>query len=233
MATSKSRVSFYIDGFNIYHRLNDYQKRTGICYKWLDYKSLCKSLLKGTEELGDIYFFTAISDDFGEESVRRHNLYITALETAGVTVTKGYFARRKTGCKVAGCHYTGDRRFLDREEKQTDVNISLQLMADAVQDRYDKCFLMSGDSDFAPVLKAIMRLFPGKFAGLVTPPFENGIVMLYPITRLKEACYHDKATNKRLIINLHFDMLKGHSLPKEIKIAGKPPLKMPGGYSEF
>lgn len=42
----KSKVSLYIDGFNIYHRINEYQKKTGICYKWLNYRSLFKSLLK-------------------------------------------------------------------------------------------------------------------------------------------------------------------------------------------
>ncbi|MHB9128004.1 MAG: PIN domain-containing protein, partial [Candidatus Humimicrobiaceae bacterium] len=61
----KSKVSLYIDGFNIYHRIDDYQKKTGICYKWLNYKSLFQSLLKPDEEIANIYFFTAITQDFG------------------------------------------------------------------------------------------------------------------------------------------------------------------------
>lgn len=233
MTPNKSRVSFYVDGFNIYHRLKDYQKRTGVCYNWLDYKSLCRSLLKETEELGDVYFFTAISNDFGEDSVRRHNQYITALEATGVKVIKGYFIKKETRCRVKDCHYSGYRMFEDREEKQTDVNISLQLLKDAILDRYDKCFLMSGDNDFAPVLRTLMELFPKKQAGLVTPPFKNGIVPFSKVRRIKEACYHNKVTNKRLIVNLHFDMLKGHSLPAEIKVDGKPSIKMPDEYKSF
>jgi uncharacterized LabA/DUF88 family protein len=227
------RVSFYIDGFNVYHRLKGYQKKTGKCYNWLDYKSLCNSLLKEDEQLGDVYFFTAISKDFGQETVRRHNQYITALELTGVKVVMGYFSKKKRKCRGKGCRYDGERRFYDREEKQTDVNISLQLLKDAVQDRYDKCFLVSGDGDFAPVLTTVMNLFPKKQAGVITPPFEEGTVKLAPMTRLKRAAYHDKKINKRLIINLKFDMLNGHSLPEEIKISGKPSLKMPNGYQTF
>ena len=54
----KRKVSFYIDGFNIYHRINEYYHKTGKCYKWLNYKSLCNSLLKDKETLADIYLFT-------------------------------------------------------------------------------------------------------------------------------------------------------------------------------
>jgi len=231
--SNKSRVSFYIDGFNIYHRIKDYKKAKDICYNWLDYKSLCESFLKETEELGDVYFFTAISDEFGKGSAWRHKTYITALKTTGVKIVKGYFSKKKRKCRVEGCQYKGDRRFKDREEKQTDVNISLQLMKDAVLNRYDKCFLISGDNDFAPVLTTIMELFSDKQAGLITPPFDNDNVKLNPVTNLKNACYHDKKSNKRLIINLHFDDLKGHSLPKEIKVHGKLPIRMPREYQTF
>ena len=58
-----NKVSLYIDGFNIYHRINEYQKKTGVCYKWLDYVSLFKSLIKPHEEISDIYFFTAITQE--------------------------------------------------------------------------------------------------------------------------------------------------------------------------
>jgi hypothetical protein len=89
----KSKASLYIDGFNIYHRINDYQKKTGICYKWLNYRSLFTSLLKPYEEISDIYFFTAITQDFGLDAVQRHNKYIIALESQGIKIVKGYFSK--------------------------------------------------------------------------------------------------------------------------------------------
>ncbi|GBR73780.1 circadian timing LabA-like protein [Candidatus Termititenax aidoneus] len=230
---NKSRVSFYVDGFNIYHRLRDFQKKTGLCFKWLDYKSLFQSLLKDKEILTDIYFFTALSKDFGEESILRHNKYITALELQGVKIIQGYFNKKQRKCRVEDCAYQGHKYFTDHEEKQTDVNISLQLLKDAIQDKYDKCFLMSGDNDFAPVLKTIMEM-TNKQAGVVTPPYQCGAVKLHTLMKLKNSCYHDLQTNKRLIINLAFDKLKGHSLPEVIKDkAGDILVAMPKEYQQF
>jgi uncharacterized LabA/DUF88 family protein len=231
---NKSRVSFYIDGFNIYHRIKDYQRKTSMAYNWLDYKSLCQSMLKDNEILADIYFFTALSKDFGEESIIRHSKYITALELQGVKVIQGYFNKKQRKCRVVDCEYKGNKYFPDREEKQTDVNIALQLLEDAVLDKYDKCFLVSGDNDFAPILKTVMKLYPNKQAGVVTPPYQANLIKLPGMVHLKTACHHDLKTNKRLIINLRFDKLKGHSLPKTIKDkAGNVLVEIPKEYQEF
>ena len=102
----KQRVSFYIDGFNVYHRIKEYYEKTGICYKWLNYKSLFQSLLLPTEIISDIYFFSAISKDFGSDSVERHNKYITALEITGIKIVLGYFSIKKQKCRVPLCTYT-------------------------------------------------------------------------------------------------------------------------------
>jgi hypothetical protein len=37
------RVAVFIDGFNVYHRLEDYRRKTGKNLKWLDYVSLLNS----------------------------------------------------------------------------------------------------------------------------------------------------------------------------------------------
>ena len=230
----KARISFYIDGFNIYHRLKDYQQKTKTSYKWLDYKSLCNSLLKENEILADVYFFTALSKDFGEESITRHSKYITALELQGVKIIRGYFNKRQRKCRVEDCTYQGNKYFIDREEKQTDVNISLQLMQDAALNKYDKCFLMSGDNDFAPILKTVMQLYPDKQVGIITPPYQEKVIKSPNMVHLKSACYHDLKTNKRLIINLGFDKLNGHSLPTIIKNEiGNVLVEMPKEYSVF
>jgi uncharacterized LabA/DUF88 family protein len=231
---SALRVSFYIDGFNIYHRLKDYQRKTGKIYNWLDYKKLCLSFLRKNETLADIYFFTAVSDEFGAESVVRHNKYITALEWQGIKIISGYFSKKKKKCRVENCDYKGSKYFRDREEKQTDVNIALQIIKDAIQNKYDRCFLLSGDNDFAPVLKTVMEIYPNKQAGLITPPFEDGVVNLAPVTELKNAVYEDKQTHKKLSIKLHFNDLKGFSLPPVIKNPnGKIVVEMPKAYMAF
>ncbi len=229
LMTNKIRVNFYIDGFNVYHRLKDYTEKAGICYNWLDYKSLLSSLLKEGEELGEIYFFTAISQRHGADSVVRHNKYVTALEATGVNVVKGYFTKKYRKCKVRSCTYKGFKEYPDEEEKETDVKIAVQMLKDAVNDKFDRCFLMSGDNDFGPVLLAIKELRPDKQVGLITPPFEPGIVDLIKMSGLKKACSECKGPR----IKMTFDRLKGHSLPKEVTIPGKPPVKMPKGYRTF
>ena len=228
----KNKVNLYIDGFNIYHRINEYQKKTGICYKWLNYRSLFQSLLKPHEEINDIYFFTAITQDFGMGVVKRHNRYITALESEGIKIVKGYFSRKKKLCRVKGCNFKGSRYFNTREEKQTDVNISLLLLKDGHLRKYDNCFLMSGDNDFAPVLTTIKELFNiNPF--LITPPYEHGTVNLKPIKDLKSACF-DKEKNRFNVINLKFEKLKGHSFPEKITdSSGNLIVKMPRNYSKF
>ena len=228
----KSKVSLYIDGFNIYHRINDYQKRTGICYKWLNYRSLFKSLLKTDEVISDIYFFTAITQDFGFDAVQRHNKYITALESEGIKIIKGYFSKKKKLCRVPGCNFQGNKYFDIREEKQTDINISLSLLKDAYLKNYDTCFLMSGDNDFAPVLRTIKDLFNiNPF--LITPPYEPGVVNLKPIKDLKSACF-DKKRQKFNVINLKFNNFIGNSLPEKIyDNLGNLIVEMPKEYSKF
>jgi hypothetical protein len=181
-----------------------------------------------------VYFFTALSKDFGEESIIRHNKYITALGLQGVIIIQGYFNKKQIRCYVEDCTYKGNKYFQGREEKQTDVNIALQLMEDAALDKYDKCFLVSSDNDFAPILKTVMKLYPNKQAGIVTPPYRDKIINLPSMVHLKSACYHDLRTNKRLIVNLGFDKLKGHSLPEIIKDKnGHVLVEMPKEYQKF
>jgi uncharacterized LabA/DUF88 family protein len=63
------------------------------------------------------------------------------------------------------CHKT----FSKPQEKQTDVNIALRLFQLAVQDRYDKAIIISGDSEIIPAIKAVQSTFPVKQVGIVLP----------------------------------------------------------------
>ena len=56
------------------------------------------------------------------------------------------------------------------EEKETDVNIAIAMLEDAVQDVYDIAILVSGDSDLRPVIAAVKRLRTGKRIIAVFPP---------------------------------------------------------------
>jgi hypothetical protein len=54
-----ARVSVFIDGFNVYHALENnpaYRK-----YKWLDYAALARCYIGGRDVLEKIYLFTAFA----------------------------------------------------------------------------------------------------------------------------------------------------------------------------
>ena len=204
----KYKLNFYIDGFNAYHKISEYQYKTGKCYKWLNYKELFQSLIQEDEEINKIYFFTAIAKDFGRESVNRHNKYITALHNAGIEIVKGRFIPKKISRTISHDNYTGkvictnQNTIFSREEKETDVNIALFMLKDFFEnkiggDRCDKQFLLSSDGDFIPVLKTIRDF--GGCPGLVTPPYDGTHVQLPQVDGLRKACF--KKGDKYMVIN--------------------------------
>jgi uncharacterized LabA/DUF88 family protein len=52
----------------------------------------------------------------------------------------------------------------------TDVNIAVELMTDAFQDRFDTAILISPDSDLVSPVSSVHRLFPEKRVVVAFPP---------------------------------------------------------------
>lgn len=48
------------------------------------------------------------------------------------------------------------------EEKKTDVNISIRMVADCVQDKTDTIILVSGDNDLVSPIEFIQKNYPHK-----------------------------------------------------------------------
>jgi len=154
-----SRYSFYIDGFNVYYSLNTprYKK-----YKWLSYRKLAENVTKQSDIVGSIsYFSTFVS--WKPDSVVRHKQYIKALRSTGVGVVLGRFMKKKVRCHICGRYYK------TREEKQTDINIALSLISDAINDCYDRAVIVSGDTDLIPVIEAVHKIAPDKEIGVLFP----------------------------------------------------------------
>ncbi len=209
MNSSLHTVNFYIDAFNFYHRIDLYQKHKGICYKWLNYHSLCKSLLKPNQTLGTIYFFTAVtssndhvaSKKFGKGAADRHQKYIKALKSYGIKVIQGYFRY--------------DAKTKRHEEKQTDSNIVAHLIEDAFNNKFDTAFILSADSDIVPAVQVIKRnaSTKNKLIGITPPPFEGREIQSNPfrihgISNFIKICDFQK--------NINFKTLKNHLLPEKI-----------------
>jgi hypothetical protein len=88
-------VSFYVDGFNLYHallRLKDPK------VEWLDLHALCLRLIQPkTEQITAINYFSAYAD-WLPDKMRRHREYVRALEATGVTPILGHFKVKDRKC---------------------------------------------------------------------------------------------------------------------------------------
>jgi len=150
----KPRSIVYIDGFNFY-----YGAVRGTAWKWLDFEA-CLRRLRPADDVQRVYYFTALVD--GPKS-KRQQQYLRALAALPlVQVILGKFKLKEVTCRVTRCKYRGSRVFQMPEEKRTDVNIALQVLDDAHQDRADRFVIISGDSDLVPVLEMVKAKWPEK-----------------------------------------------------------------------
>ena len=155
------KVTAFIDGFNLYHSLalNSRTKK----YRWLDLKKLCQCFITQSNEiLTDVYYFTALAK-WDKGKVIRHEQYIKALETTNTQIIYGNFKYITKKCRI--CY----KRYKTFEEKETDVNIGLYLLSTAFQNKFDKFFLLTADSDLVPAIKMVQKYFPDKESHVIIP----------------------------------------------------------------
>lgn len=159
------RVKAYIDGFNLYHGLRE---KYGRRYHWLDLEALVTKLLRPSQTLYEIDYFTARVRQ-QPTSEQRQATYLNALTvTCGaVRVVEGRFQQKTRECRQ--CH----RSWVDHEEKETDVSIAVTLLEDGVNDVFDVALLISADSDLCPAVRALGRLYPKKRVVAAFPPARN------------------------------------------------------------
>ncbi|MFC1739676.1 NYN domain-containing protein [Planctomycetota bacterium] len=188
-----ARCSFYIDGFNVYYSINTHQFKR---YKWLNYYAIAKDFTRRDDTIARVAYFTTYVT-WKPGSVARHKEYVKALRFAGVEIILGRFLKKSVTCH--NCH----RPFKTREEKQTDVNIALHLLSDAVNDYFDRAIIISGDTDLVPAIEMVHKHCPEKEIGVV-----------FPIRRINNSLL--KAAD--FYRTLRMPILKRCQLPDEIKI---------------
>lgn len=157
-----ARVAVYIDGFNLYFGLRAKYARK---YLWLDLQALGASLLRRGQTLERVKYFTArVRDD--PEGQQRQSDYLDALGAHSplVQVKNGRFQEKDRRCR--SCRST----WKVFEEKETDVNIAVALLADAVRDDFDTALVISADSDLCPAVRETKALFPAKRIVVAFPP---------------------------------------------------------------
>ena len=155
------RVIAYVDGFNLYFGL---KSKGWNRYYWLNIQLLAQNLLKPDQRLLTTKYFTARIASPPDKQ-RRQATYIEALETLNdFQIFYGKYQLNPRHCSHCG--------FQDEvpNEKMTDVNITVEILKDAYQDKFDVALLISADSDLVPPLKTVKELFPKKRVVMASPP---------------------------------------------------------------
>lgn len=158
---SRKRVQCFVDGFNLYHAID----RLGADHlKWNDLRRLVSIFIDPNQhDLREVFYFSAWAD-WLPASVARHREYVSAIQAQGCTIRMGRFKESKSRCRLCG------KSWIAHEEKETDVNIALQLLLGAAQDDYDVAMLVSRDSDLTPAVRMVRDKFPQKQIKIISPP---------------------------------------------------------------
>jgi uncharacterized LabA/DUF88 family protein len=198
------RVIVYIDGFNLYFGLKEKGWR---CYYWLDIQKLCRKLLLLKQRLVIVKYFTSRIKKASPAKRKRQSIYIEALQT--LSDVKMYCGKYQlTPYKCRNCDYINEIP----EEKMTDVQLGVELVSDAYQDRYDTALIVTGDIDFVPSIEKVKAEFPNKRVIIVFPPMRYADEL-----RAAASGY----------LHIGESLLKESQLPNEIIKTGGYALKRP------
>ena len=150
----KKSTYVYIDGFNLYYRL-----RAVGSAKWLDLRRFTENILNlDRHEIKKIKYFTAKVKKNGQDpnNTIRQNAYLRAIrELPDVEIILGKFKMRKL--RGVLCGSTGGTigkvvTIEKYEEKTSDVNLAVHMVADGYENKYDCAVLISNDADLVPPL---------------------------------------------------------------------------------
>lgn len=166
------KVSFLVDGFNMYHSLKQLQSMSGASVKWLDLHKLCSGYLHAVRnrigqqvELAAVHWFSARPSHMwarDRDTVLRYDAYAAALAATGVEVNLSQFKKKDVTCPA--CHIPFNRY----EEKETDVAIAVRLLECLVAE-CGTAVLISGDTDLIPAIRTANRLLPRCQVGVGFP----------------------------------------------------------------
>lgn len=161
----------FIDGYNLYHAIDEMDKNpiTGQYnnlkqhLKWLNISSLVKAMtIHGGQELVAVHYFSAFAT-WLPDAYARHRKFVEALRSQNVSIMMGQFKLKDKSCKR--CNHT----WKGHEEKETDVNIALQLINLAYKDKFDRAVIATADTDLLPAIRMLKSEFPHKTVTVILP----------------------------------------------------------------
>lgn len=230
------KAVLYVDGFNFYYGVRNHfkpgQPQRGFSLSglvWCDFRALVeRHFLEPDTELERIRYFTAPVPKSLEARAEEHERYELWLRAAchirGLQPIFGYY-RPKPGAL--------------REEKETDVNIAVEMLLDGVANHFDTAYLLSGDTDQIPAVAAVaFRLPKQKRVRVLVPPLQDAESWKTPYLEymrgLKQRFeFRQREPRQVDVLALTEKVLANSLLPYELPDAPCPPYwRLPERYLE-
>ena len=139
----EQRVIVYVDGFNFYYGL---KKMEWERYYWLDMVKFFESFMRPNQELVAVKYFSAKVADL-EKSKRQDAFFQANKENMKFRLVLGKYLKKEIECFK--CHNI----IHTYEEKESDVRIATQIIADAYQKNCEVAIVVSADSDLVPAIE--------------------------------------------------------------------------------
>ena len=157
---NKQKVIVYVDGFNFYFGLRDKKWKK---YYWLDFVAFFESLLRPHQILVEVKYFSAKSTN-NAKSERQDLLFSANRLNPKFKLILGKYLKKDTICRNCGSVIHSF------EEKETDVRIATNIIADAYNDRCDVSIIVSADSDLVPPIELLREIKPLQKVIVFFPP---------------------------------------------------------------
>ncbi|MBL1150149.1 MAG: NYN domain-containing protein [Armatimonadetes bacterium] len=158
-------TAVYVDGFNLYYGL----ARPLDC-KWVDLQAFFE-LQFSRDDVRVINFYEALV-----AGPARHNqqAYISALESRPkIRIVLGEMKQKPKICRVASCTHLGERKYLDYEEKHTDVSIAISMVDDTHSGAFERLVLVTADTDLEPAVRLVRQIRPEQDVVLCMPALDR------------------------------------------------------------
>ncbi len=235
MKKTSTKTSVFIDGYNLYHDINNLKKPH---LKWVNISSLAKEFAKPNFvnpdqgfEIIRIKFFTAPPLHKKPEVQQRYLTYTKALKHFGVEIIEGKFKQKLLTHKdTSGRSFTR----ISHEEKESDVNIALAILEDAFEKTSDKILVITNDSDISPAIRLALKKNPNLKINVITPPLIKSKRANYDLVNACGDVNKDKKRQvyfkTRMITEEHLDK---NLLPEEIVIDEKTRIAIPEKYKKM
>lgn len=170
------RTLVYIDGLNLYYGC---LKAIPQC-RWLDVEAfaryMCNEVNPESEVVGVKYFNAPVLASLsprGDVSRRSLENYMRALRhhCDNIEIIEGKHFRKSRKCHLNQNPVDFENTYdvIVPEEKQTDVNIAIHMMADATDGKCQQQVLVSNDSDYATLIEMLKARHPDIIQGVIAP----------------------------------------------------------------